>query len=38
VTGSYALAFWIALGVSVLSGIAIWIAASPITRASGTSA
>jgi len=32
-TGSYAPAFWIAIGVSVLSAVAVWIAAPPSHRA-----
>ena len=32
-TGSYALAFWIAIGASVLSALAIWLAAPRRVRA-----
>ena len=32
-TGSYALAFWIAIGCSVLSALAIWLAAPRKVRA-----
>ena len=31
-TGSYASAFWIAIGVSVLGAVAVWIAAPPVNR------